>query len=194
MKISKKINFLFFLAVFALVFVLSGIKVNRMIEWRMARELIASGGFPLEMGLVNATAINCVTSGYVCTGGTLCSTLDSGRCSTYSDVSGSPAVALEDGRMIEVSEYVKLAGVTEGQAKLAGMMPSNALFSQMAISQSGLMTCGQLIAAGMSPTMMDSGPLASCSGCANCMAGAGPLEQFKAKLRVFSAMVKEKIF
>lgn len=112
----------------------------------------AAGGFPYQIGLTSVKIIQCqlsccsVAGCRCCTGGTLCSTLlTEVQCTTHSDVSGTQA----------------------------GGMGNNALFSQTAISQAGLAAGGQLIAAGMSSVLMDSGVLASSGGCSGCTAKQG---------------------
>ncbi len=119
----------------------------------------AVGGLPYQIGLTNTMITQCSVScnGGCCTGGTLCSTKDSGSCSTYSDVSGMPS----------------------------GGMGMNALFSNMAIAQSGLKAGGQLIAGGMTMTMMDNGVLASAGGCYGCMAKASNFDKIFAWLDQF---------
>lgn len=109
----------------------------------------AAGGFPYQIGLTNAIIIQCFTTGIppLCTGGTLCNLKDAVTCANYSDVSGMPA----------------------------GGMGSNALFMNTAILQAGLAAGGQLIAGGMSAALMDSGVLASSSGCSGCTAKQGKI-------------------
>ncbi len=129
------------LVLLVLIFVISP-KALSAWHWRQAAQ--AAGGLPYQIGLTNAIIVNCVTTGYppVCTGGLLCSTLDAARCTTYSEVSGTPA----------------------------GGMGTNALFLTAAIAQAGLMPGGQLIAGGMSAVLMDQGVLASAGGCYGCVA------------------------
>lgn len=107
----------------------------------------AVSSLPYQIGLTSVVIVKCFTSGVppICQGGTLCYTKDVATCTNYSDVSGTPA----------------------------GGMGSNALFSNMAIGQAGLAPGGQLIAGGLSPTLMDNGILASVGGCYGCTAKAG---------------------
>lgn len=114
-------------------------------EVRWQKSAQAAGGYPYQIGLTSVIVIPCVTTGVppICTGGTLCNTLDVARCTMYSDVSGSPS----------------------------GGMGSMALFSNMAIAQAGLSSGGQLIAGGMTMTQMDQGVLASAGGCSGCGMG-----------------------
>lgn len=145
----KKIIWLFCLAVLAFAILLTP-SVYKEFRWRQAAE--AAAGLPYQIGLTNAIIINCFTIGIppICTGGLLCHTLDVGRCTLYSDVSGTPA----------------------------GGMGFNALFLNMAIGQAGLTPGGQLIAGGMSPVFMDSGVLASAGGCYGCLAKTGFKDKF----------------
>jgi hypothetical protein len=103
--------------------------------WGEAKASVSS--IPYQIGLTNCVVTKCVTSGYVCTGGTLCYTKDTATCSGYWDVSGTPA----------------------------GGMGTNALFLDAAITKAGLVPGGELIAGCMSPTMCDGGVLASWGGC-----------------------------
>ena len=114
-------------------------------EVRWQKSAQAAGGYPYPIGLTGVIIIPCVTTGVppLCTGGTLCNTLDALRCTMYSDVSGSPA----------------------------GGMGRNALFLKTAIGQAGLSSGGQLIAGGMTMTQMDQGVLASAGGCSGCGLG-----------------------
>lgn len=127
-----------------------------LVSWRLSQAASAAGSLPYQIGLTNAIVIPCVTTGVppICTGGTLCSTLDVARCTLYADVSGTPA----------------------------GGMGMNALFSQIAIAQAGLVSGGQLIAGGLSMTLMDQGVLASAGGCYGCMAKAGRVDKILAWL------------
>jgi len=122
---------------------------NNKISMRQAAR--AAGAMPYQIGLTNSIIIPCFTTAIppVCEGGTLCFTLDVGRCALYSDVSGTPA----------------------------GGMGSMALFQKTAIAMAGLMPGGQLIAGGMGMTLMDSGVLASAGGCYGCMAKANMLDK-----------------
>ena len=133
------------IAVFSTPFVL-----NRL-RWKMAVEAV--GALPYQMGLASCVITQCVTTGTppTCVGaGTppdliatpLCNTKGPGVCTTYAVVSG-----------------VK-----------AGGMGANAIFLTTTIAAVGL-NCpgGQMIAGGMSPVLMDSGVLASKSGCFGCV-------------------------
>lgn len=135
----------------------------------------AVSGMPYQIGLTKAKIINCSLSCCspagcrCCTGGTLCSTItDEANCTTHSDVSGMPSGGM-------------------------GMM---ALFSNVAIMQSGLKAGGQLIAGGMTMTMMDNGVLASDYGCYGCMAKDNLSEKILAWFENFDkyvmALVKVK--
>lgn len=141
---KKRIIWLVISVVVVSLVIYGGIGINNYMEWRLAKGVIASGGFTYQIGLTNVTMINCFTAGSppVCTGGTLCYIKDAANCTAYSDVSGTPA----------------------------GGMGSNALFSTQAIAQSGLTIGGQLIAGGTSPVLMDNGVLASSGGCYGCYA------------------------
>lgn len=112
------------------------------IKWQTVIQ--AAGNCVFQIGLTNVVMTPCVTTGSppVCTGGLYCNVLDAARCTMYQDVQGTPA----------------------------GGMGSGALFSNIAISMAGLMSGGQLIACGISPTAMDNGALASAGGCYGCMA------------------------
>ena len=122
------------------------------LKWQQATE--AAGSLPYQIGLTNVIVVNCVTIGNppICTGGTLCNTLDVARCVNYADVSGTPA----------------------------GGRGSNALFLLTAMARAGLTSGGQLIAGGMSPVLMDSGVLASAGGCYGCVAKDNLRDKFLA--------------
>jgi hypothetical protein len=141
----------------AALFIVLGVFAHKStISWRWNNAVSAAGSMPYQIGLTKVIIIPCVTTGIppVCVGGTLCQTLDVGRCSLYSDVSGSPA----------------------------GGMGSMALFQKIAIAKAGLMPGGQLIAGGMSPVFMDSGVLASAGGCYGCTVKSGTGNRFLAWL------------
>lgn len=108
------------------------------VGWFRAKSVIGAGGYPYQIGLSGAMAIQCYTSGYppVCMGGTLCYVRDAARCTMYSDVSGTPS----------------------------GGMGSNALFLTSNLTAAGF--AGSLIAGGMSMTEMDNGVVAGSGGCA----------------------------
>lgn len=98
----------------------------------------ATAAFPYEVGIMNAIVVQCtpVTPPGICTGMGLCSTLTVAQCALHSDVSGMQA----------------------------GGMGSDVLLSQTTIGQIGLAAGGSVIAAGLSPTLMDGGPAASMGG------------------------------
>lgn len=155
-----------------LLFFVSGVVAHKsIVSWRFSRAANAAGSMPYQIGLTNAIAMQCTIScnGGCCVGGALCSTLDSGRCTLYSTVSGS----------------------------MAGGMGNMALFSQIAIGQAGLTSGGQLIAGGMSMTQMDQGVLASTGGCSGCTAKSGAGDKIYAWLekvdKYIIAGFKEKI-
>jgi hypothetical protein len=141
---------------FAVVF---GYKLNKKIEWLIAKDVIASGGFPYQIGLTGVMVTPCLTTGDppVCEGGTLCYVKDAGTCTLYADVSGAPA----------------------------GGMGAKALFLKTALSQAGVTSGSQLIAGGASPVLMDSGVLGGPGGCYNCFARASWTEKIKTKAKYF---------
>lgn len=157
---KKRVKIILSLAISVLLLFAAGIFTHKSIAaWRFDNAANAAGALPYQIGLTNVTIIPCFTTGEppLCTGGTLCHTLDLARCTGptgHSDVSGTPA----------------------------GGMGSNALFLNTAIIQAGLTTGGQLIAGGMSSVLMDSGVLASAGGCYGCMAKAGAGDKFFAWL------------
>jgi len=116
--------------------------IKRYFIWQSAKAAISP--LTYQIGLTSVVITPCFTTGSppTCEGGPLCFTLDAGRCTLYSDVTGLPA----------------------------GGMGSNALFLKTAIAQAGLPPGGQLIAGGTGPTLMDSGVLASYGGCYGCYA------------------------
>lgn len=143
--------------IMVLILSMAGFLLHKsVVSWRFSNAAEAAGSMPYQIGLTNAIVIQCTISctASCCVGGALCSTLDVGRCSMYSDVSGS----------------------------MAGGMGTMALFSQMAIGQAGLSSGGQLIAGGMSMTQMDQGVLASGGGCSGCTAKAGTVDKIFALL------------
>ena len=145
MRINKKTKILLILLAMFPAFFWSGIEFNRKLEWKIAENLIAAGAFPYEVGCSNAVIIPCFTTPTtppLCTGGTLCNTIDAARCLLYSDVTGMPA----------------------------GQKPCNVLFMKAFMAQAGLTPGASFIAAGTGPTLMDQGPLASWGGCVNCYA------------------------
>lgn len=123
--------------------VCAGPRIINLIEWEITEEVIASSGYTYQIGLTNVNLIPCFTTGSppICQGGTLCYVKDAATCTLYTDVSGTPA----------------------------GGMGSNALFTKACLAQAGVTTGGQLIAGGMSPVLMDNGPLAGPGGCCNCL-------------------------
>lgn len=127
---KKKILFsiLFLIIVSVLVITPDIIKYNKAVK--------ATSAFPYEVGLTNVVVTPCVPAVAVCTGATLCNSLDVARCSMYSDVTGTQA----------------------------GGMGMEVLLSQMTIGQIGLVPGSSLIAAGLAPNMMDGGPAASIGG------------------------------
>lgn len=137
---KKKIFFIALLFLAAAIIIKP--KLTQYLSWQKAAQ--ASGSMPYQIGLTKAVMVNCFTTGLppFCAGGALCGTLDVTRCALYSEVSGTPA----------------------------GGMGSNALFSNVAITEAGLTPGGQLIAGGLSPTFMDQGVLASAGGCYGCAA------------------------
>lgn len=148
---TKKILVFFCLSVLFFAFLLTP-SAYQSFSWQKAAE--AAGGFPYQIGLTNTMIINCFVRPLppppTCMGGLLCNVLDANRCQLYSDVSGTPA----------------------------GGMGNGALFSNLAILESGLTPGGQLIAGGMSPVLMDNGVLASAGGCYGCLAKASLTDKF----------------
>ena len=144
MRYKKKIiYFMVFLLILFLVYFFTP-RVVGYFEWQKVAKAV--GGFPYQIGLTTIVVTPCFTTGTppICTGGTLCFTLDPVRCNLYSDVSGVPA----------------------------GGMGNMALFMKTRLAQSGAHPGGQLIAGGMSPVLMGSGVLASTGGCAGCVVKA----------------------
>jgi hypothetical protein len=111
------------------------------------KELNAVASFPTQLGLNNVMLTQCTIScnGGCCTGGALCSTLDSGRCTSYQEVKGSPA----------------------------GGTGNMTLLSMMQISGAGVAMGNPMIAGCMTPNMCDSGVVAGLGGCIG--AGCGGL-------------------
>ena len=147
----KKAAYLFCLSILFFAFLLVPLAYQSF-RWRQAAS--AAGGLPYQIGLTNAIIIKCFVRPLppppTCMGGSWCNLLDVQRCPLYSDVTGMPA----------------------------GGMGIGALFSNLAILESGLMPGGQLIAGGMSPVLMDSGVLASAGGCYGCLAKASLTDTF----------------
>jgi hypothetical protein len=118
------------------------------IAWRQATKA-AYGSY--QVGIINATVTQCELSCCspagcrCCTGGTLCSTITTeAECILHSDINGTKA----------------------------GGKGNNILESNINIAAAGLSSGGQLIAAGMGPTLMDSGVIISRGGCSGCTAKA----------------------
>lgn len=113
-------------------------QIARWYHFHKAAQAVAS--FPSQFGLTSVTLMQCTIScnSACCTGGSLCSTLDTGRCPQTQEVSGSPAGG--DGSML--------------------------LLSTSMISQAGIKSGGQVVAGCMSMTMCDSGVAAGEGGCA----------------------------
>ncbi len=133
-----------------LVFVMGGLIMHKsVVSWRWNNFAGAAGGMPFQVGLTNVIVTPCTTSGYTCTGGTLCNLVDSADCSLYEDVNGSSA------------------GGT-GQPPL--------LLSIIAASQTGLSSGGQLIYGGTTNSMYISpdASLASVGGCYGSACAVGP--------------------
>ncbi len=141
---GKKIKILGLLIIVVVFLYFSGLKLINIAKWNMTANAISSSSFPYEIGLMDITIIPCSIgcNGACCIGGTLCTNKTSAECTSYSDVSGISA----------------------------GGDGNNALFSTMAITESGLSSGGELIAGGMSMIDMDSGVLASDNGCYGCIA------------------------
>ena len=170
MKYKKKIiKYLLSIVLIMSLFYI-GNKINNKIEWLITKDVIAGSAYPVEAGITNSTLIKCFTTGSppTCEGGTLCLTLDSGRCLMYSDVTGMGAYA-KNNSDLQSDFNIAMAGVT------------NLLLSNIAIAQAGLTPGGQLIAGCMSPVLCDSGVLASAGGCYNCMAKADWKDEIKKK-------------
>ncbi|MDA3840030.1 MAG: hypothetical protein PF572_02985 [Patescibacteria group bacterium] len=114
-------------------------------RFELAKEVVAGGGFPTQVGLTGIATIDCFLScptpsgPTCCAGGTLCTvkTPELPSCPLYSDVSGAPS----------------------------GGTASNILLTKSNMAAAGVASGGQLIAAGNTPTQMDQGPLAGQGGC-----------------------------
>jgi hypothetical protein len=141
----------FFVAILAcFVFVIFfGLNINKYASLQMGEKVIAStGGFPYEIGLTNVTVSYCKPSccsaaGCTCCyGGSLCSADTPPKC-PRATVSGVPA----------------------------GGDGSSALILKTSLTQAGVSSGGQMIAGGISSTLMDGGVVAGNSGCSGCSAG-----------------------
>jgi hypothetical protein len=167
MQINKKYKISTVVVLIVLFFFWGGVEINEKIEWKMTEDLIAGGGFPYEIGCMNAVTIPCFTVGTppVCSGGALCYTLDPGRCLLYSDVTGVPT----------------------------GVNPCNVLYLKTSMAMAGLVGGASYIAAGAGPTLMDQGPLASWGGCVNCYAQNESKwkQKFAVAKDMFMAMFKD---
>ncbi len=169
MIIKTKKKILIILAV--LFIVVGGFFALDKYNWNQAVKAVNGSVGAYQIGLVSPTVTECQTSCCspagcrCCIGGTLCTTiLTEAQCVMYSDVFGSPA----------------------------GGMGSNALFLNTSIAMAGLTSGTDLIAAGMSPTMMDGGVLATAMGCSGCVARVDFVDKVKNWFgRVFIAGFKK---
>ena len=139
---------------------MSGFFVHRSVRsWRFSKAASAAGSMPYQVGLTNVIIVPCVTTGLppICTGGTLCNTVDVADCTLYADVNGASAGG-------------------SGQPPL--------LLSQIAIGMAGLTSGGQLIYGGTTNSMFISqdAVLASVGGCYGCMAKSGTVDKIYAWL------------
>jgi hypothetical protein len=154
-KLSKKTLIIVAVVLFIVIsFYVAAPWLHGKINIHLGKSAISSSMFPYEIGLTEVVIIQCYTTGSppICEGGTLCYTKDAAECSLYEDVSGTQA----------------------------GGKGNMALFLVAGAGQAGLSDGGQLIAAGMEMTMMDSGPLASTGGCYNCTARLNKLDKLLA--------------
>jgi hypothetical protein len=148
MKIKKKYKILTVLTLILLFFFWGGVEINEKLEWKMTEDLIAKSGFTTEVGCIGAQETPCVPctppacEPPLCLGGEMCLTLDVVRCALYSEIIGVQT----------------------------GPQPCHNLFLKASTKAAGLIPSASYIAAGMGPTMMDQGPLASWGGCVNCYA------------------------
>lgn len=143
-----------------LLLIIFGILAHKsIVSWRWNNAANAAGSIPYQIGLTKAIVIPCFTTGYppICTGGTLCNTVDAVDCTLYSDVNGMSA------------------GGT-GQPPL--------LLSKVAAGMAGLTEGGQLIYGGTTNSMLLSpnAVLASTAGCFGCTAKAGTVDKIFAWL------------
>lgn len=157
---KKRNKIILSLALAVLFFVASGFLAHKsVVSWRWNNVVSAAGNMPYQVGLTNVIIMPCFTVGTppLCTGGTLCNTIDFADCTLYSDVNG------------------KAAGGS-GQPPL--------LLSKPAIRASGLKDGGQLIYGGTTNSMYLSpkAVLASSGGCFGCMAKSGTIDKIMAWL------------
>ena len=193
MKLKKINKIIIFTLVLILAFTWGGVNLNEKIEWQMAEDLLAGSAFPVEPGIMTSIHIPCFTTGTppVCAGGQTCSTKTVADCVLYTDVSGTLAVAINSELVPKDIILANAESYNQDTVELAQSMATNYLFSNINMGMAGLIPGADLIAGGMSPTMMDSGPLASWGGCANCVKSEGIIDKTKEKFKVFAAMLKK---
>jgi hypothetical protein len=140
------------------------VRLNNFLEWKIAEEAIATGGYTATMGINESVHIQCVLSEGVCIGTPRCLTLDPANCTAHWDVSGNWA-----------------GGTTPVIGGPGG------LFLYSNLMTTGVTPSMPLIAGGQSQTLMDLGVLAGVNGCVNCMAKNTP--EWKQKLAMLSKLI-----
>lgn len=142
-------------------------KVENYLRWQ--RAVKAAGGFPYQIGLTNVRITPCVPK-----------PPDNATC-IGAPTSPDAAMATKLCVFKPVANPVNPTDICVNNSyvtgTMAGSMGNEALFTNTAISQAGLLFGGQLIAGGMSSVLMNSGVLASVGGCAGCTAKAGLIDK-----------------
>jgi hypothetical protein len=168
----------------AIVLAATGININNRLEWEIANDLIASGGFPVELGVSNSIITPCVPSCQTPAGVATCCAPQTNNC---------PLVV--PGTSGTYDSACPLFSDVRG--KQEGGMGNNAVLSNIAIAQAGLASGGQFIFGGTINNMSLMVPgapnvvLASIGGCYNCLSKMDWKEKLAKKFKYFIAGFKD---
>lgn len=132
-------------------------------RWNIiSKEVKAIGGeCSYQIGLTKTTISQCMPSCYVGTAPAACCAPSPGA--TGAGAALCPTIVPKNG------SYETTCPLYSGVSGMpAGGMGNSALFTNIAIAESGLTPSSQLIACGLTMTNMDQGILASVGGCSGC--------------------------
>jgi len=116
-------------------------QIDRWYHFHKAAEAV--GGFTMQFGITGVMLNQCTIScnGGCCSGGSLCSQLDTGRCSQSQEVSGGPAGGNGNAVILSTS-MINGAGIKSGGQTITGCTSQTMCEGGVAAGEGGCMGSG----------------------------------------------------
>lgn len=148
MDFIKKRKWYFIVPAVLVFLVFGGVRINRQLRWERAKEIVASSGFPVQLGLKNAQSSpcvrtqagcipSCIVSGICLAPFTLCA--QSVGCTTDTDVFGIQSGGTGNEALFSTASVLE-AGFVPGNDVIAAGMAQN--FMKIMATPYGCYGCG----------------------------------------------------